>query len=233
MLMAPRRAPERALGKVHAMRLSIVSVFSLLTALALGCSGSSSSDIGGGAASDAAAPAPSSDTTPPDDTSEPGGDAASMDASDPSSEDAGGECSNLPQLGEEVPVERIAEPLPTTFAGGALEGGTYVATKMDIYTGVGGPSGITTQIRMGRLTARLRGTAWDTRQDKATSPTKWQTQTLEANGADLRVTRTCPPDGETSDVRYDVDKSGGATRVRVLQAGAGLGLGIVMTYTKQ
>lgn len=215
------------------MRISSLSVLALVTALALGCSGSSSSDIGGGGASDGGAPSSSSGDTSSGGASDRDVDAATEDANAAPVVDAGGECSDLAQFGAEVPVERVAEPLPTDFAGGALEGGTYVATKMDIYTGVGGPSGITTQIRMGRFTARLRGTAWDTRQDKATSPTKWQTQTLEANGADLRVTRTCPADGETSDVRYDVDKSGGATRVRVLQAGAGLGLGIVMTYTKQ
>lgn len=232
MLMAPRRAPERALGKVYAMRLSLAPLLLILAPLALACSGSPSSDIGAAAANDAAAPAPSSDDAGPDDSSEPGEDAAA-DASTSPQGDAGGACSDLAQLGDDVPVERIAEPLPTNFAGGALEGGTYVATKMDIYTGEGGASGITTQIRMGKLTARLRGTAWETRQDKGTSPPKWQTQSLTANGAELRVTRTCPADGETSDVRYDVDTSGGATRVRVLQAGAGLGLGIVMTYTRK
>lgn len=93
-------------------------------------------------------------------------------------------CAPLENSSPVVAVENVSVAAPVP-AGGAIADGTYVLVRASMYTGVGGPSGRTSETK--KMTVRIAGSRID-----RVSEGNVHSATFTTRGATLELRTTCP-----------------------------------------
>jgi hypothetical protein len=115
-----------------------------------------------------------------------------------------GSCNTIAHSGSNIAITQVAEATPTA-AGGTLVDGTYVLTARQIYTGVGGATGPTGEMR--RQTLVISNAASGTAtvhsiQSRNGGADSRETLTAMPSGTTFAMTRVCPPPSASGAFMY-------------------------------